>query len=198
MFMEPEQLVWPYPLKNLTHAGTSVRHWIVIYCFKPLMINKWPRINIPKGGRMQKAANEKRPIEIERTFDTPIAKVWKAISSKDDMKQWYFEIAEFKPEVGFEFQFWGGSDDKKYLHLCRVTEAVTDSKLAYSWRYDEFEGSSLVVFELSAQGEKTKLKFSHEGLETFPKNDPDFARESFAEGWDYIINKSLREFVERA
>jgi len=145
---------------------------------------------------MPKAADEKQPIQIERTFDAPIERVWNAISSKDDMKQWYFEFAEFKPEVGFEFQFWGGTEDKKYLHLCRVTAAVPNKKLAYTWRYDGFEGNSLVIFELSPEGKKTKLRFSHTGLETFPQNDPNFARESFAEGWNHIINKSLKEFVE--
>ncbi len=147
---------------------------------------------------MQKAVDEKRPIEIERTFDAPVERVWKAISSADDMKQWYFEFAEFKPEVGFEFQFWGGTEDKQYLHLCRVTDAVAGKKLAYSWRYDGYEGNSIVTFELSPEGKGTKLRFSHRGIETFPQDDPNFARENFAEGWDEIINKALKGFVEGA
>jgi len=48
------------------------------------------------------------PIVIERTFDAPVAKVWKAITDKDAMKQWYFDLPEFKAEVGFEFQFLAG------------------------------------------------------------------------------------------
>jgi uncharacterized protein YndB with AHSA1/START domain len=31
--------------------------------------------------------------------------VWKAITNAADMKQWYFDIPGFKPEVGFEFSF---------------------------------------------------------------------------------------------
>ena len=30
------------------------------------------------------------------------------------MKQWYFDLAEFKPEVGFKFQFMGGTEDNQY------------------------------------------------------------------------------------
>jgi uncharacterized protein YndB with AHSA1/START domain len=146
---------------------------------------------------MPKAVDEKRPIEVERTFDAPIERVWKAISSNDDMKQWYFELVDFKPEVGFEFQFWGGSENKQYLHLCRVTEAIAGRKLAYSWRYDGREGNSVVTFELSPEGNRTKIKLTHQGVETFPQDDPDFARQSFAQGWNEIINKALREFVER-
>jgi uncharacterized protein YndB with AHSA1/START domain len=146
---------------------------------------------------MAKAVDEKRPIELERTYDAPVERVWNAISSADDMKQWYFDIAEFEPEVGFEFQFWGGTENKQYLHLCRVTEVVLGRKLAYSWRYDGYEGISFVIFELSPEGKKTRLRFRHRGLETFPLDDPNFARESFAEGWNQIIDKSLKEFVER-
>ena len=47
------------------------------------------------------------PVINEVLLNAPVAKVWKAITDKDDMKQWYFDLAEFKPEVGFEFQFKG-------------------------------------------------------------------------------------------
>ena len=66
----------------------------------------------------------------------PTSKVWKAITDRDDMKKWYFDIAEFRPEVGFEFHFRAGDEKKKYLHLCRITEVIPDKKLAYSWRYE--------------------------------------------------------------
>ena len=139
-------------------------------------------------------ANE--PFVIERTFNAPVEKVWKAITDKDEMKQWYFDLADFKPEVGFEFQFEGGPDHKKYLHLCKVTEVLPQKKLTYSWRYDGYEGNSFVTFELFSEGEKTRLKLTHAGLETFPAN-PDFAKENFVAGWNHIIGKSLPEYLEK-
>jgi uncharacterized protein YndB with AHSA1/START domain len=136
------------------------------------------------------------PFVIERIFNAALGKVWKAISNNDDMKKWYFSIAEFKPVVGFEFTFTGGSDDKQYVHLCKVTEVIKEKKLSYSWAYDGYEGYSVVTFELFAEDEKTKLKLTHEGLETFPKNNKDFATESFAGGWTYILDKSLKKYTE--
>src|SRR5665213_1865640 len=127
------------------------------------------------------------PFVIERTYNAPIEKVWKAITDKKEMKQWYFDIAEFKPEVGFEFRFEGTSDGRTYLHLCKVTDVIAGRKLSYSWRYSEYEGNSLVTFELFPEGDATRLKLTHEGLETFPINNPDFAKESFSAGWNYII-----------
>ena len=43
------------------------------------------------------------PVIKEVLLNAPASKVWKAITDKNEMKQWYFDLAEFKPEVGFEF-----------------------------------------------------------------------------------------------
>lgn len=138
------------------------------------------------------------PFVIERTYDAPIAKVWKAITDKNEMKQWYFDLAEFRPEVGFEFQFTGGpSPEKQYLHLCRITEVIPEKKLTHSWQYDGYEGNSFVTFELFDEGGKTRLKLTHAGLETFPKENPDLAKQNFVAGWTDIIGRSLKEFVEK-
>lgn len=132
---------------------------------------------------------------IERTFKVPSARAWKAITDRNDMKQWYFDLAEFKPEIGFEFQFLGGTEDKKYLHICKITEVIALKKLKYSWRYDGYQGISHVTFELYPEGNGTRLKLTHKGLETFPADNSDFARENFAAGWTDIIGRSLKEFL---
>ena len=136
------------------------------------------------------------PLVIERTYEAPAASVWKALTDSKQMQQWYFQIPEFKPVVGFEFQFEASNENKTYLHLCKVTEVVAGKKLKYSWKYDGFQGNSFVTFELFDEGNKTRLKLTHEGLESFPQDKPDFARESFTEGWTYFIGKALKNFVE--
>lgn len=138
-----------------------------------------------------------KPFEIERTFNAPISRVWKAITDKEDMKQWYFDLKEFKPEVGFEFSFTGGPEDRQYLHLCKITEVITERKLTHSWRYDGYEGNTFVTWELFDEGGKTRVKLTHTGLETFPANNKDFAKENFVVGWTGIVGKLLKEFVER-
>src|SRR5258706_6249103 len=58
------------------------------------------------------------PFTIERTYNVHVEKLWKAITDKDEMKQWYFDLKEFRPEVGFEFQFPGqGNKGEHYLHF---------------------------------------------------------------------------------
>jgi uncharacterized protein YndB with AHSA1/START domain len=138
------------------------------------------------------------PFTIERTYRSPIEKVWKAITDRDDMRQWYFDLKEFKLEVGFEFQFTGGpSEDRQYLHLCKVTEVIAGKKITYRWQYDGHAGISYVTFELFSLGSETKLILTHSGLETFPSTNPDFAKERFAAGWTAIAGASLKRFVER-
>ncbi|HYE53261.1 MAG TPA: SRPBCC domain-containing protein [Chitinophagaceae bacterium] len=137
------------------------------------------------------------PFVIERTFNAPVDRVWKAITDKDQMKQWYFDIPSFKAEVGNEFRFEGGNEDRIYVHLCKVTEVVKGKKLTYSWRYEGHEGISFVSFELFPEGDKTRLKLTHEGLETFPKL-PDFAKENFVAGWTEIIGTLLKNYLEKA
>ncbi len=136
------------------------------------------------------------PFVIERIFDAPAEMIWKALTDKKEMKKWYFDIASFKPEVGFEFTFNGGSENQMYVHLCVVKEAIPNKKLSYAWRYKDYPGISLVTFELIPKGDKTKLKLTHEGLESFPQTSPYFARTSFEKGWTYIITESLQKYLQ--
>lgn len=142
---------------------------------------------------------------IERTFNAPVETIWKAITDKNEMKQWYFDLVEFNPEVGFEFQFYAGDDKKKWLHFCKIIEVVDQKKLSYSWQYDGYTGISYVTFELfpvsdqsKSKSEKTRLKLTHTGLESFPgESVPELKKENFAVGWTQIIGRSLKEFLEK-
>jgi uncharacterized protein YndB with AHSA1/START domain len=136
------------------------------------------------------------PFVIERLFNAPVSVIWKALTDKTEMKKWYFDVSDFKPQAGFEFTFNGGSEEKIYVHLCKVIEVVPEKKLSYSWRYTGYDGNSLLTFELFPEGNKTRLKLTHEGLETFPQVSPDFARSSFEAGWTYIIGTSLQKYLD--
>lgn len=135
------------------------------------------------------------PFVIERTYSAPIERVWKALTDRESMRQWYFDIKDFKPEVGYEFHFTGENDGKVFMHLCKITDVIPNKKLRHSWRYEDYEGMSYVTWELFDEGDKTRVKLTHEGLETFPPI-ADFAKENFAAGWNYILGTSLKEFIE--
>lgn len=141
---------------------------------------------------------ETKPLIVERSYNAPIERVWKAITDKDQMKEWYFELEEFRPEKGFKFRFTGGDENVQYLHECEVIVADPPNKLSYSWTYPELSGYSVVTFELFSEGvARTRLRLSHEGIETFPKDDPNFDIASFTKGWNEIIGELLRKYVEQ-
>lgn len=140
----------------------------------------------------------KESIIIESVFDSEVSLVWKAITDKDMMKQWYIDVEAFVPTIGFEFEFWGGEPgEEKWKHLCVITEVIPEEKLSYSWKYQGYTGSSILSFELSKIDKNTKLKLTHSGIDTFPKDVPELAIENFKAGWTQAIHVSLKDFLEK-
>jgi uncharacterized protein YndB with AHSA1/START domain len=133
---------------------------------------------------------------VERTLNAPVARVWEALTDVDQMREWYFDLKEFKSEVGFEFEFVVEHEGNRYHHLCRVTEVIPQKKIRYTWRYKDEPGDSLVTFELFSEGENTRVKVTHTGIDTFPKT-PAYARKNFEQGWTQLIGTELKQFVER-
>ena len=134
---------------------------------------------------------------VERALNAPVTRVWKALTDVDQMREWYFDLKEFKPQVGFEFEFNVEHEGTTYHHLCRVTEVIPEKKIAYTWRYKSEPGDSLVTIELFAEGDNTRLKLTHTGIESFPKT-PAYARKNFEQGWTAIIGTELKQFVEQS
>jgi uncharacterized protein YndB with AHSA1/START domain len=137
------------------------------------------------------------PLVIERTYNAPIDKVWSALTNNDELKNWYFKLEEFKPEIGFKFDFLGGPEEgPQYLHLCEITELVEGKKIAYTWRYDNYPGNSTVRWELFDKGNQTLLRLTHEDVHTLAENGKDFAKESFHGGWTYFVHTALKNYLE--
>ncbi|MGV3766256.1 MAG: SRPBCC family protein [Chitinophagaceae bacterium] len=138
------------------------------------------------------------PLVKEIRLNAPASKIWKAITDSTQMKEWYFDMPDFRAEPGFTFAFDGGTEEHTYTHICVVTEVIPEQQLTYSWRYKGFDGNSFVRFELVEETNGTLVKLTHSGLETFPADNPDFARKNFEAGWNEIIGTSLKEYVETA
>lgn len=142
----------------------------------------------------------------ENLLATPIVKeirlaatpheVWLTLTDKEEMRKWYFDFKDFRPEPGFHFSFYGEKDGEKFLHHCTVTEAVPDKKIAYTWKYEQWPGESLVSFELGVDGDYTLLRLTHSGLESFPQNEM-LKKSNFEEGWTAIIDGALARHFEK-
>ncbi|MBF9221983.1 SRPBCC family protein [Hymenobacter ruricola] len=135
------------------------------------------------------------PFVTEHVYAASLEKVWRALTEKDKIQEWYFpQVRKFEPVVGFRFEF--TDDGSPYGKEWVVTEVVDGRKLAHTWAYRNYPGSSEVTFELIEQGDKTKLALTHTGLESFP-DDPHFARSRFENGWAQILGSNLKDYLER-
>jgi uncharacterized protein YndB with AHSA1/START domain len=135
------------------------------------------------------------PFVTEQLYNAPIEKVWQALTDKNKMREWYFpQLRAFEPVVGFAFEF--ANDGSPYQKEWRVTQVVEGRKLAHSWVYTGYPGSSEVTFEVVAEGDKTRLILTHTGLASFPQA-PHFARHRFEDGWKQIIGSNLKNHLEK-
>ena len=133
------------------------------------------------------------PVIYEQVYSASVARVWQVLTEEDAMRTWYFpELISFKPEVGFEFVF--SNDGAPYQKEWQVTAIHPERLFSHSWRYAGFPGSSEVTFELLAEGEGTRIRVTHSGLESFPA-DPHFARERFENGWKQILGVNLKRYL---
>ena len=134
------------------------------------------------------------PLRKEFNYNVPIEKVWQALTDKDKMKKWYFhQLQKFEPIVGFKFQF--DDNSTEYQKEWIVTKVAEGKTLSHSWAYRNYPGSSEVTFDLFADENKTRLRVTQTGLESFP-NDPHLKRERFEWGWDNLLGQNLKYLLE--
>ena len=99
----------------------------------------------------------------------------------------------YQPKPFFVFGF--TNDGSAYQKEWKVTKLTKGQKLAHTWAYKGYSGSSELSFELFPEGAKTKLKITHTGLESFPDNSH-FARHRFEWGWG-LISDTLKAYVAK-
>ena len=71
----------------------------------------------------------------------------------------------------------------------KVVWRVEDARLSFTKDKEEWTGTR-VVFDIAKKGEKTELRFTHDGLV------PEFeCFEACSEGWDFYVNTSLKKLI---
>ena len=135
---------------------------------------------------------------VKQRVNAPVEKVWNAITDKEQMKEWYFDIPDFELAVHNEFNFYEPGGENKFHHHGEILEVIPNTKLKHSWSYPEFsKEKTLVKWELEPDGASTNVTLTHKGLENFDHLGKDFAHESFEAGWNEIVGKSLKDYVEK-
>lgn len=136
-------------------------------------------------------------VKLEVLLKGSIDSVWEAITKPELMKLWYFEdMPDFKPEVGFTTRFEMKSGGRTFTATWVVTKVIAKQIIVCDWSYDEYEGLGSVTFQLAPREENTLFTVTNTGLETFPKDIPEFTEESCSAGWDFFIKGRLKNYFE--
>jgi uncharacterized protein YndB with AHSA1/START domain len=141
-----------------------------------------------------KASEQAIIVEIE--LGAAPKRVWAAITNPKEMSNWYFEeIEDFEARIGFETHFTVQLEDRKFEHIWKVVEAEPEKRIAYTWKYGNYPGDSILSMGLVVVGQGTRLRLEHRTIEDFPDGIEEFTRESGVAGWKYFIEERLKKYL---
>lgn len=136
-------------------------------------------------------------IVIEEIFIASLDQVWQAITEKEQMKIWYFDIPDFTLQEGCAFNFYEPGNKKQFHHRCEIKQIIPKKRFQYTWTHPSHSsGMSMLTWDLIPDGVLTKVVLTHDGLESFADGGPEFTRDSYESGWKSILTESLRRFLE--
>ncbi|HEV7782190.1 MAG TPA: SRPBCC domain-containing protein [Chitinophagaceae bacterium] len=141
-----------------------------------------------------------KTFSLTKVYQAPVETVWKAITEREQLREWYFDFPEdFKLEVGSTFDWYGGEPGgKQWLHRGKMVEIVENKKLVHTWEYPGYTGLSTVTWELKALDENTtQLIFTQEFTIPYDTSEEALRKENFIAGWNYIINTGLVEHLDK-
>ena len=123
-------------------------------------------------------------IHQEVTFAATPAKVYRALMDAVEHAKFTGEPAEISGDAGGTFSVYGGKV------LGRNIELVADKRIVQAWRTADWpEGVfSIARFELSAEGNKTKLVFDQAGA-------PDAAVPHLETGWHNMYWNKIHQYL---
>ncbi|MBK1897150.1 SRPBCC family protein [Chryseobacterium paridis] len=137
------------------------------------------------------------PIIVEQKVEASVDEVWEALTDKEKMKSWYFDISDFELEPEKQFNFYEPGDEKKYHHHGHILDFRINEKLKHTWSYPGFsDAETIVTWELHPKEGGTVIKLTHEYVDRFKDLGEGFSEENFTEGWNVIIRQSLKSYVE--
>jgi uncharacterized protein YndB with AHSA1/START domain len=152
-------------------------------------------------------------VEVERTFQAPVERVWKAWSNQDIIRQWWGPETYTCPEAQIDFRVGGdyliamkGPDQKVVWAGGTYKEIIPNEKIYYTDHFCDENGKWISPSEAGLPGEwphntyvtvtfdsigenETYMSISHEGI-------PGEMHDDCVSGWSSSIDK-MQRLVER-
>lgn len=141
---------------------------------------------------------------IQKIIDLPVdlPRAWRAISTAEDIQNWFSDHAKFESKVGAEIEFEWDDYGKKYG---RVEIIEPPNRFGFRWLAGEpgskdvpltDNNSTLVVMELDEIPGGTRLTVTESGFSKLPAEMQKSELVKNTGGWDYEFN-DLKNYIER-
>lgn len=144
------------------------------------------------------------PLAFEAFYPHPAERVWQALTDPSALGRWLLP-ADFRPQIGFRFQFQGGPNDAV---TGVVIEAEPPKRLSYTWQDDAKDADakdaddgaagtpSVVTWTLEPKPGGTKVRLEHQPSDAVaaPREDAYVLIEASA-NWRYAMHHSLPLFL---
>jgi uncharacterized protein YndB with AHSA1/START domain len=147
-------------------------------------------------------------IVINRFFDIPVSKVWRALTESEQFKKWWGPEGFTCPSSTIEARVGGkylncmrAADGKEFWSTGVVKEFIPEKKLVVTDHFSDEKGNIkpaseygmpgnwpmelLITFELEKTDGATKLKLQHEGI-------PEEMHDDCVKGWNESFDKLER------
>ncbi|HEX4301773.1 MAG TPA: SRPBCC domain-containing protein [Rhizomicrobium sp.] len=138
---------------------------------------------------MSTAATKPIALEITRSFDAPVERVFDAWLSKS-WGEWAGppgvrgEVTVMEPHVGGRYRIVMHRSEGDPLVIGGIyREIVRPSRIVMSWKWEHEETDTLVTLAFRAMGSKTELHMRHEGFAAEARRDGHHA------GWTGTLDR---------
>jgi uncharacterized protein YndB with AHSA1/START domain len=144
---------------------------------------------------------EKTSLEIKRFINAPRARVYKAWTDPEQLKQWWgpegVRTRSFAADarIGGKYR-WDllNQDGEEMTVFGEYRELIAGKKIVFTWKWDDDEAwetaNSVVTIELSDRDGGTEVKLTHEKLPS------EASRDRHNEGWSSVLDR-LEKFFSK-
>jgi uncharacterized protein YndB with AHSA1/START domain len=132
------------------------------------------------------------------TIRATAAEIWRALTDRDDLEEWWSEGVTLEPKVGGKFrEAWEDDEGKKQLASGKVLAVKANKEIHFTWNEKNWAKDAFTECLIVIEDNKTNrtLTLKHSGWEIFPAGKRATLMKDFEVGWTYHL-KELKSFLD--
>jgi uncharacterized protein YndB with AHSA1/START domain len=102
-------------------------------------------------------------VALDELLPHPIDAVWAALTDAEAISDWLMRTENFRPQVGTRFRLKTRDLSPDGWVEAQVLELDPPRRMVWAWSVDQTAPTTTVTFELTPQGDETRLTLTHVG-----------------------------------